>query len=167
MSLAIGLIGSVADLLAIARAMEESGAERYSELAQAFEVYCNRDAADAFRELAEAERRHAADFPESHGNAPQVMPWGREDPEIADPDSVHYLMLPWHVFDLALRHEEKALAFFEEIAARTPNSEVKAAANELAERERGHITHVLARRNAMPEPHVGWDEDEDPPNWDM
>lgn len=167
MSLAIGLIDSVADLLAIARAMERRGAERYAELAEAFEVYCNPDAANAFRELAEAERRHEAELPDPHGTAQPVMPWGQEDPEIADPGSVHYLMLPWHVFDLALRHEQKAQDFFEEIAARSPDPEIKATAMTLAERERGHVAHVLARRNAHPEPHVGWDEDEDPPNWDM
>lgn len=167
MRLAIGLIGSVADLLSIARVMEGRGAERYAELAQAFEVYCNPDTATAFRALAEAELRHEAEFPEPHVTAPKVMPWGEEDPEIADPDCVHYLMLPWHVYDMALRHERKALEFFEEIAARSPIAEVKAAAQQLAERERGHIAHVTARRDAMPLPHEGWDEDEDPPNWDM
>lgn len=167
MTLALGLLRSAADLLAIARAMEEQGAERYTELAEAFEVSCNPDTANVFRELAEAERRHAGDFPELQGPPPKVLPWGEQDPEIADPDSVHYLMLPWHAFDLALRHEQKALDFFEEIAARSPVPEVRAAAHDLALRERGHVAHVLARRDSFPEPQPGWDEDDDPPNWDM
>lgn len=167
MTLAVGLIRSVEDLLAIARAMEERSAERYGELAEAFEVSCNRDTSAAFRELAEAERRHAADFPPSDGEPPRVMPWGEEDPEIADPDSVHYLMLPWHAFDLALRHEQQALDFFTEIAARSQDPAVKATAADLAERERGHVAHILRRRDSEPEPYEGWDEDPDPPNWDM
>lgn len=166
MTVAIGLL-SVEDLLAIARVMEERSAERYGELAEAFEVSCNPDTAAAFRELAEAERRHAEDFPAPQGQPPKGMPWGEEEPEIADPGSVHYLMLPWHAFDLALRHEQKAMDFFAEVAARSPDPGVKLAAHALAERENGHIAHILQRRNSFPEPHAGWDEDDDPPNWDM
>lgn len=167
MSLAVGMIRSVDDLLAIARAMEEHSAERYAELAEAFEVSCNADTSAAFRELAEAERRHAADFPVPQGEPPKVMPWGTEEPEIADPHHVHYLMLPWHAFDLALRHEHQAMDLFTEIAACSPNPGIKVAAHSLAEREQGHIAHIRKRRDACPEPHAGWDEDPDPPNWDM
>jgi rubrerythrin len=166
-TLAVGMIRTVDDLLAIARAMEEHSAERYAELAEAFEVYCNADTSAVFRELAEVERRHAADFPTSQVEPPKVMPWGAEEPEIADPDHVHYLMLPWHAYDLALRHEQQAENFFAEIAARSPNPGIKVAAHSLAERERGHVAHILKRRDACSQPHAGWDEDPDPPNWDM
>ena len=161
-----GAVRSSADLLAIARVMEERSAERYRELAEAFEVACNLDTANAFRELAEGEDRHAADFPALAGQPPRVMPWGEEDPEIADPDAVHYLMHPWHAFDLALRHEEKALAFFSVLATQSSHAEVRAEAARLAERERGHVDHVKQRLTELPVPPRDWYVDEDGPNWE-
>lgn len=167
MTLAFGHIKTSADLLAIARAMEERSAERYRELAEAFEVSCNPDTAEAFRELAETEDRHAAEFPSPPAPTALRLPWDEQDPEIADPDAVHYLMLPWHAFDLAIRHEERAHEFFDSLAMAASTPEVRAAARTLAEREKTHIQLVRARRDSFPEPHPGWDEDEDPPNWDM
>jgi hypothetical protein len=166
-SLDVGIIGSAADLLAIARAMEELAADQYAELAEAFAVSCNSDAADAFRELADGQKPNVAEFPALSGPAPALLPWGDKDPEIADPGAVHYLMWPWHVFDLALRHERKALAFFEEIAARSDKADVVDTARTLALREQGHVVRMQARRDAAPFPPEDWDDDPDPPNWDM
>lgn len=162
----LGAVTTSADLLAIARVMEERSAERYRELATAFEISCNQDTAEAFRELADGEDRHAADFPAVTGETPNVMPWGEEDPEIADPDAVHYLMHPWHAFDLALRHEEKALAFFSVLAAESPHSEVRTEAARLAERERGHVDKMKQRLTEQPVPPKDWWVDEDGPNWE-
>ncbi|MDO8605599.1 MAG: ferritin family protein [Phaeospirillum sp.] len=161
-----GAVHTSAELLTIVRLMEEGAAERYRELAEAFETSCNLDTAAAFRELAEGEDRHAAEFPALAGPAPRVTPWGEEDPEIADPDAVHYLMHPWHVFELALRNEEKTLSFFEALAVQSPHAEVKAEAVRLAERERGHVDHVKRRMAELPVPPDDWDEDDDPPNWE-
>jgi len=166
-SLDVGLIGSEAELLAIARAMEELAAEQYAELAEAFAVSCNSDAADAFRELADGQKPHVAEFPPLTGPAPAVLPWGDKDPEIADPGAVHYLMWPWHVFDLALRHQRKSLAFFEEIATRSDRPDVARTARTLALREQDHVAAMQARRDAAPIPPEDWDDDPDPPNWDM
>jgi len=146
--------------------MEERSAERYREMAEAFEIACNLDTANAFRELAEGEDRHAADLPAFTGPAPGVLPWGEEGPEIADPDAVHYLMHPWHAFDLALRHEEKALAIFSVLAAQSPHGEVRAEAARLAERERGHVESVKRRLAQVPPPPKDWYVDEDGPNWE-
>ncbi|MGE5503932.1 MAG: ferritin-like domain-containing protein [Actinomycetota bacterium] len=162
-----GAVLTAADLHALARAMEDRAAERYRELAEAFEVSCNPDTAKAFRELAEVESRHAAEFPAAAGPLPEILAQCETDPEIADPDAVHYLMHPWHAFDLALRHEKKAVTFFQELAANTSVPEVRAAALRLVEREQGHVAHVEQRLAQLPVPPAGWDEDEDPPNWDM
>ena len=146
--------------------MEERSAERYRELAEAFEVSCNPDTAEAFLELAGIEDRHVADFPVAAGPVPHALAWGEEDPEIADPDAVHYLMYPWHAFDLALRHEQKAAEFFIFFAERSPHAEVRAEAARLAERERGHVAVLQARLDALPVPPADWDDDQDPPNWE-
>lgn len=158
-----GHIRCVSDLTAMARAMADRAAERYRELAEAFDMSCNPDTAGAFRALAETEARHAADFPP----APTVVPDGLDStPEIADPDSVHYLMLPWHAYDLALRAEQRARDFFALLAQAAEQPDVRALALELAAREDTHISHARARRDGCPEPHAGWWEDEDGPNWD-
>ncbi len=162
----IGAIRSSADLLAVARVMDERSAERYRELAVAFEMSCNIDTAAAFHELADDEDRHMAEFPVPAGAVPAGLPWGEQDPEIADPDAVHYLMHPWHAVDLALRHEERSLAFFVLVAESSTIAEVRAEAARLAERERGHVALIKARREALPLPPDDWDEDQDPPNWE-
>ncbi len=156
-----------AELLAIARAMEERSAERYRELAEAFEASCNNpDTAEAFRDLAEDEDRRAAEFPAFAGDAPRTVPWGEDDPEIADPGAVHYLMYPWHAADLALGHEQETLALFIQLAEKSPYAEVKAEALRLVERERRHVEEITAKRDALPFPPDDWEDDDDPPNWE-
>lgn len=161
-----GHIKSSADLLAIARAMEERSAERYRDLAEAFEMSCNRDTAEAFRALAAQEHEHAAAFPPAALPHPRALDWFEDAPEIADPDSVHYLMLPWHAFDLALRAEQRAVTFFTDLAMAAGSAELRALAHDLAEREKAHVEAIQARRDACPEPHPGWWDDQDGPNWD-
>ncbi|OAN49953.1 rubrerythrin family protein [Paramagnetospirillum marisnigri] len=158
---------STAELFAIVRLMEESSAERYRELAEAFEISCNNlETAEAFRALAEGEDRHAAEFPAPVGPLGALKPWGEEDPEIADPGAVHYLMYPWHAYDLALRHEQETLAIFTALADATTIPEVKAEALRLVEREKGHMDRMRELRDIQPIPPDDWDEDDDPPNWE-
>jgi len=156
-----------ADLLAIVRRMEERSAERYRELAEAFETSCNNlETAEAFRDLAEGEDRHAAEFPALAGPRPDLAVWGEDDPEIADPSAVHYLMHPWHAFDLALRHEQETLALFSALAEKSPYPEVKAEAVRLVLREQGHVERMKAKRDDSPVPPDDWDDDDDDPNWE-
>lgn len=166
MTEAFGQIKTAADLTSIARAMEERSAERYREMAEAFEMACNPDTAEAFRALAEEEDRHAEAFPAAGTSHVHIVDWLDQAPEIADPDSVHYLMLPWHAYDLALRSEERARDFFAALAMAAVTAEVRELAHALAEREATHMDHARTRRDACPEPHAGWWEDEDGPNWD-
>ncbi|CAA7614559.1 conserved hypothetical protein [Candidatus Terasakiella magnetica] len=161
-----GAVKTSAELLSIARAMELNSVERYRELAEAFEISCNPDTAEAFRELAEDEARQAADFPVPAAGLAQVVPWFEEDPEIADPGAVHYLMHPWHALDLGLRHQERSLALFAALAEQSPFAEVKAEALRLVERERGHVAEITAKRDRLPEPPDDWEDDLDPPNWE-
>lgn len=162
-----GAVKTSAELLSVARAMEERSAERYRELAVAFDEACNNPATGrAFIELAEIEDRHAADFPPHAGAAPSQVPWGEEDPEIADPDAVHYMMHPWHAFDLGLRHEQETLALFSALADKSPHAEVRAEAARLVAREEEHVRLAQARRDEEPKPPPYWYEDEDGPNWE-
>lgn len=167
MTEAFGQIKTAAELTLIVRAMEERSAERYRELAVAFEMSCNLDTAEAFRALAEQEDSHAKAIAPVEGTLlVHVLDWFDQAPEIADPDSVHYMMLPWHAYDLALRAEERAHEFFNTLATAGITAEVRALAHEMAEREKSHAEAARARRDACPEPHAGWWDDQDGPNWD-
>ncbi|WP_245644227.1 rubrerythrin family protein [Magnetospirillum moscoviense] len=166
MSLATSQITSTAQLLAIARAIEEQAAEQYAELAEAFVEACNADAATAFRELAEGRKPRVAALPPLAGPVPGPLPWGDRDPEISDPEAVHYLMWPWHVFDLALRHEQLTQAFFAAIAQSSAVADVSQAARDLAAQGQAQVAQMMARRDQAPIPPDDWDEDPDPPNWE-
>jgi hypothetical protein len=162
----VAAVRTVADLLAVVRRQAEHSADRYDELAEAFAVSNNQDTEGAFRELAEGGRLHAAEIPPPT-EAPGLLPaWGDLYPEISDPDSVHYLMPPWHAFDLAYRHEAKALALIEDAASTSPDPLIRAAAVDLARRQQDRVEAILARRDSFPQPPPGWWEDEDGPNWD-
>lgn len=155
-----------AGLLAMARAMDQRSAERYRELAVAFEVSCNQDSAAAFRTLAEIEDGHAGEIAVSPAVPVPPLTWFDDSPEISDPDSVHYMMLPWHAFDLARRLEERCQAHFLSLAKACGDADTQATALSLAEREARHAADMQARRDACPEPHRGWWEDQDGPNWE-
>ncbi len=159
-------VGSAAGLLAVVRRQAEETADRYADLADAFVVSNNPDTAAAFRELAESGRHHAAGLPVAAAVPARLPAWGDDSPEIADADAVHYLMPPWHAFDLAQRHEARVLARIEAEAAGAPDPDFRAVAADLARRQRERLASVLARRDAAPPPPPGWWEDPDGPNWD-
>ncbi len=161
-----GVVKTSAELLSIVKMMEERSAERYRELAEAFETSCNLDTAEAFRELAEGEERRAAELPPFAGAPPRTVPWGEDNPVIADPMAVHYLMHPWHAADLALRHEQDTLALFTALAEKSPHAEVKAEAARLVEREQAQVEWMAAKRDALPIPPDDWEDDDDDPNWE-
>lgn len=166
MTLPSGQIKTSADMLAMARAMAEHAAERYHELAEAFAMSCNPDTAEAFRELAATESRHAAEFTIPPSPAAMDLVHDAHAPEIADPDAVHYLMLPWHAFDLALHHQERTLALFDAVIQAAVTADLHDTAHALAEREKARIIETRSRRDALPTPAPGWWEDADEPNWD-
>lgn len=143
------------DLLAIARAVAERSAERYGELAEAFAMSCNPATAEAFQAVAALYREQADALPPAPPPPRGALDWFEHAPEIADPDSVHYLMLPWHVYDLAQRAEDRVHAFY-----------VDSQATAEATVSQSRRDDLCARRDACPKPHPGWWEDEDGPNWD-
>lgn len=150
----------------MARALGQRSAERYRELAVAFEMSCNQDTSAAFRELADIEDGRAGELSASPARTSPSLAWFDVSPEISDPDSVHYMMLPWHAFDLARRLEERCQAHFRSLAEACDDSEARVTALSLAERLGRHAMEMTARRDACPEPHRGWWEDQDGPNWE-
>lgn len=156
---------TAASLLAMARAMDQHAAERYRELASAFEMSCNTDTADAFRRLAEISTIRAEEFGPSTTKAASLA-WFEDCPEISDPDAVHYLMLPWHAFDLARRLDERCREHFQSLSEAATLPDIRDTASHLAERQTRHVEKMTTLREDCPAPHPGWWEDQDGPNWD-
>ena len=157
------------EFMSRAYAMELEAVERYAQFAEQLDAHNNREVAELFRKLSAIEALHAKRILEEMGwpSLPVLTPayaWeGPEAPETAPFESVHYLMQPYHALEIALGCELKAQKYFEQIAAGTAPKPVKAAAQEMAEEEREHVTLIRAWMKKVPQPAAGWDEDPDPP----
>jgi rubrerythrin len=155
--------------MARAYAMELEATERYAQFAEQLDTHNNRDVAQLFRKLSAIEALHAKRILEQmHWPSMPVLPpayaWqGAEGPETAPDDAVHYLMQPFHALEIALRCEQQAQQYFEEIAAGGVPQPVRAAAMEMAEEEREHVRLIREWMQRVPPPSKGWDEDPDPP----
>jgi rubrerythrin len=88
-----------------------------------------------------------------------------EPPESVPHDEVHYLMHPWHALKLALAAEERAEAFFAELARVATDESVRRAALELQAEETEHVGLVKAWLAKVPQPEGDWAVDPDPPRY--
>ncbi len=88
-----------------------------------------------------------------------------EPPESVPNDEVHYLMHPWHALKLALAAEERAEAFFAELARLASSDSVRRAALELRDEEAEHVALVKAWLAKTPKPEGDWANDPDPPRY--
>ena len=88
-----------------------------------------------------------------------------EPPESVPSDEVHYLMHPWHALKLALAAEQRAEAFFGELARVATDESVRRAALELRPRKAEHVALVKAWLAKVPQPDRDWANDPDPPRF--
>jgi len=160
------------EFMAVALAMENEAVDRYTEFADMMETHNNGDVSAMFRTMAGYEAKHARHIMDEMGwkAAPEVprelVCWpGYESPEAAPIDEVHYLMQPWHALQLALAAEQRAEAFFGQLAAMTANDSVRAAALEMQAEEAEHVRLVQAWMAKVPQPDSDWSEDPDPPRY--
>ena len=158
------------DFMAQALAMENEAVARYTDFADAMDVHNNREVAAMFRTMARYEAKHARQIMEQMGwtEPPAPPPGGYgwpvlEAPEAAPSDEVHYLMQPWHALQLALAAEQRAEAFFGELARAATDDAVRAAALELQAEEAEHVQLVRDWMAKVPEPDHDWATDPDPP----
>lgn len=168
-----GLADAAASLdafVAAAIAMEQEAAQRYEELADAMETHNNADVAQLFRRLAGIEARHADELLAQRGwtsvpLVPRIAFEGFEGPETAGADAVHYLMTPWHALELALANEERAVRFFDALAAKAGDSAVRDAALAMKAEEEEHVALVREWMQKVERPPVDWAVDPDPPRY--
>lgn len=163
---------TLGEFMAQALAMEREAVARYSEFADAMEMHNNREVAALFRTMAGYEAKHAeqimAEMGWADGSEPAADPhaWPEfEAPETVPVDEVHYLMRPWHALQLALAAEQRAEAFFGQLAQATTSESVRRAALELQAEEQEHVALVRAWIEKLPVPEGDWATDPDPPRY--
>lgn len=161
---------SLEELLAHALAMENEAAERYGELADQMTVHHNGEVAEFFGRMAGLERQHAGEIAaRAEGlGLPRIAPWdyrwpSAESPEAVAIEDVRYLMSPQRALRIAIEHEQRAAAFYKDVAALALRADVRELAARLAQEEQGH-THLLEQWLARFPPETERPEDPDPPN---
>lgn len=161
------------ELMAQALTMEREAVARYTELAEMMEVHNNLEVAGLFRQMALYESRHVEQILADMGWAEDTMAprvagaWaGAESPEAVPIDQMHYLMHPWHALQLALAAEQRAVQFFETLAAGAHSDALRRAAEEMRDEEIEHVELVRAWLARVPPPDPGWADDPDPPRYD-
>jgi rubrerythrin len=158
------------EFMAIALALENEAVDRYGELADMMETHNNDDVARMFRTMVGYETKHVQQIMAQMGwaSAPvvprELVCWpGYESPEAAPIDEVHYLMQPYHALEMALAAEQRAEAFYGQLAGSTTNEAVRTAALELQAEEAEHVALVSAWMSKVPQPDRDWSNDPDPP----
>ncbi|MBC5768115.1 ferritin family protein [Ramlibacter albus] len=162
---AVGTPKTIAELMAQAYAMERDAVARYREFADVMQVHNNPEVAALFCALADQEALHAEQIAGAMGWAAPPASIAQRAPGAPSLDDAHYLMQPWHVLQLALQAEQQACDFFGGIAARCTDDELREAARELEEEERGHIEILRTWIERIPLPAGNWDDDPDPPRY--
>lgn len=148
---------SIEDLVAMALAMEREAASHYDRLAQEMARHGNHELADLFESLGAEERKHEAYVDAWRKPGWRTLPdaafaWRSPEAvgpeEAADAGGVH-LMTPYRALRLAVHNEQRAFAFFSEIAATADDAEIRAKAEALAKEELNHVVRLrLERRRA-------------------
>jgi rubrerythrin len=160
------------ELMGQALTMEREAVARYTELADMMETHNNPEVAALFRKMAGYEQRHVDQILADMGWADDVVVprhsgvWGTpESPEVVPIEEMHYLMHPWHALQLALAAEQRAEAFFAEMAGTAATEAVRKAAEEMRQEEAEHVALVREWLTRVPQPASDWSVDPDPPRY--
>jgi rubrerythrin len=166
-----GSITSVGEFLVHALELEIESVERYQELADSMEVHHNPDVAALFQKLSDYSALHAEEVKQrTQGMVlPEISPWDfkwstPEGPETAGMSEANYMMNPAQVLQLALHNEIRGRDFYAEVAADSPDPQVRRIAAEMVEEEDEHVELLkqwIAREGATA---AAPPEDLDPPN---
>jgi len=162
-------VKTVEDLFAIATAMEREAATRYADLAGRMERQGNGLLAALFRRLEKEESGHEdglGAWASRRGIVPSPpfhfswdMPETLTEQQFAEAGG-DFLATPWRVLVVAAGNEERAFAFYANIAAKTSDSDVRTYAEAMAREELDHVALLrLERRRAWrrehPDPAAG------------
>ena len=168
-----GSVKSLAELFAIAFAMEQEAASRYAEIGARMRSDGEIALAEAFEKLAADERGHLDSVTnwsrQAHGRAPDPALIRWTPPETFDDEGIATadprLLSAYRTLSMAVRNEERAFAFWSYVAAHASSDDIQTAAEALAHEELGHVALLRReRRKAFHrERHLAEGESETPP----
>ena len=163
-------IATIPEFLAHALELEYESAERYRELAGNLAVHNNPEIAELFDYLSRMSDLHAQEV-EARAQGivlPQIPPWdfkwaagGSPEANAAEQDDdLNYLMTPIQ----ALHNEIRGRDFYAQVAAGSPDAEVRQLAAEMVEEENEHAALLEEKLAKMDPTRAEPVEDLDPPN---
>ncbi|WP_316976641.1 ferritin-like domain-containing protein [Shumkonia mesophila] len=156
-------VKTIEDLFAIATAMEHEAATRYADLAGRMERQGNGSLATLFRRLEKEESGHEdglGAWAGRRGIVPSApfhfswdMPETLTEQQFAEAGG-DFLATPWRILVVAAGNEERAFAFYANIAAKTSDPDVRTYAEAMAREELDHVALLrLERRRAWRREH--------------
>ncbi|AHB48360.1 hypothetical protein W911_08065 [Hyphomicrobium nitrativorans NL23] len=147
-----GRIRSIGEFFALARAMELDAATRYKETSRQLRAQGETALAAVFDGLAETELGHIrqVDQWQDHegDGASARLPWSIPDTFDASPEEMAgtKLLTPYQALASAVRHEQRAFAFWTYVAAHAEAADVKDAAERMALEELEHVSLLRSER---------------------
>ncbi|XKG61031.1 ferritin family protein [Caenispirillum salinarum] len=153
------------DLFAVATAMEREAARRYDQLAERMDDIDVPDLAALFRRLKAMESEHEEGIqawasraevePEQRLSFTWDMAEGIAEAALADAGGAESLT-SYKALQLAVRNEERAFAFYANVAAKSSDPTVREYAERMADEELHHVALLrLERRHAWRAEHGG------------
>jgi rubrerythrin len=149
-----GPVRSLDEFFAVAHAMESDAVARYCETARLLRQQGAGNLAAVFEGLAQTERGHVDQvnaWAEHRGATPPAktaLPWAVPDTHDALPDEMAQskLLTPYRALASAVRHEERAFAFWTYVSAHAQRADVKEAAERMALEELEHVSILRRER---------------------
>lgn len=150
-------VKSADEMLAIAHAMEREAAARYAMLADCMRRVDQREVAELLDGLAAEERGHVESVErlaqQTVHHAPHAAPLHAVLPKTfarEEEAAAAVLLSAYRTLSIAVRHEERAFAFWTYVAAHSPNSALRDLAETFARQELIHAAKLRhARRRAF------------------
>ena len=158
-------IGSVGALYAHALLIEHEAVERYREFALNMAEHGNEEVATLFRQLADFEAEHA--FHLAKKTAGMKLPklaagehaWLDQEAPVPEAHAFVYRMLtPRMALEIALRAEERAKAFFDQVLADSSDTGIRELALDMARDEKAHVAWVTEALARVPAPYQPSDD---------
>jgi rubrerythrin len=149
-----GVVESLDEFFALAHAIETDALARYTETAKQLRQQGAAALAAVFDQLADAERGHVGQVTAWAGHrgadhpANSRLPWAIPDTFDAPPGEMAQskLLTPYRALASAVRHEERAFAFWTYVSAHAGRVDVKEAAERMALEELEHVSILRRER---------------------
>jgi len=149
-----GTVDSMAELFAIAAEMEQAAIDGYSSLAARMRREQRPELAEVFDRLVDEETMHRANVDHWSravvGTPPDRSALGWDPGPSFDDEGIGVvapeLLSAYRAFAVAVRNEERAFAFWTHLAAHAGSAELRAACEQMAREELGHVATLRRER---------------------